>query len=383
MTLGLPIPHRWHRAGAGLYVHNGSGAAFVGADSPGAIDEWLISPNIALGATDRGLRFFWNGNRNVASAVNAECLVRQVGAMSWTTVWSLLSESAASVFSYRERVVDLTPWIGSSVEVAFRVVGTNGADFMIDDVEVGDFSPTAAPANDVCASAANLPVGIFSLSGNTCNAANDADLFDLGPGCGLERFAGGDVFYRFDALADDTLEVNVVGSWFPAAYVMSVCDTTAATCVASSPAIQTAEGDTAYLRHTFATPGTYYLVIDGASGDCGAFELLGNFRGPVTGVGDPPRPLSRLSITASPNPSRGHVQLSAQTVSASAGVGQVLIFEASGRRVTERPVVFTGGRASFVWNGADDRGRPLPAGVYSVEVRIAEERGRTQVALVK
>ena len=367
----------------GLYVHSGIGAAVVGADSPGAVDEWLISPATILGPSDRALRFYWSGNRNFASAVNAECLVRPVGAPSWTPVWSLLSESAASVFTYRERIVDLTPWAGNSVQVAFRVAGTSGADFMIDNVEIGDFSPTAAQANDACANAATLPVGTFSLTGSTCNAANDADLFDLGPGCGLERLAGGDVFYRFNALSNDTLEVNVVGSWFPAAYVMNVCDTASAVCVASSSALQTAAGDTAHFRHTFATPGTYYLVIDGGAGDCGSFELLGSFRGPVTGVGDPPRSPSGISLAASPNPSRGPVHLSAQSADNGAGVGRLRIFDASGRRVYERPIVFSGGRASHVWDGDDDRGLPVPAGVYSIWVRIGEKWAGTQVVVMK
>lgn len=88
LSQGLPIPHQWHRAVAPLYAHGGAAAARVGAESPSAIDEWLISPLTLLGGSDTGLRFYWNGNRQFAQSVNAECLIRPSGSGTWTQLWS-------------------------------------------------------------------------------------------------------------------------------------------------------------------------------------------------------------------------------------------------------------------------------------------------------
>jgi hypothetical protein len=66
------------------------------------------------------------------------------------------AEPPADPFVFRERVVDISGWVGENAEFGFRVVGADGADFVLDEVLVGDFEPTAPAPNDVCASAALL-----------------------------------------------------------------------------------------------------------------------------------------------------------------------------------------------------------------------------------
>lgn len=167
-TLGLPVPHRWHRQIGSLHAHFGNGAAFVGGESSGALDEWLISPEVILGTRDKALRFYWIGNPLYASDVSAECLVRPTGESSWTTVWSMADEVDGTEFTYQKRVVDLTPWASDTIQFAFKLAGANGADFALDDIAIGDFPPTTAPSHDLCANAIDLGVGSFMFTSNTC-----------------------------------------------------------------------------------------------------------------------------------------------------------------------------------------------------------------------
>jgi hypothetical protein len=238
LTAGQPLPLQWHRKQDPLYVHTGVAAARVGAQSSSAIDEWLISPATLLGAGDTGLKFFWNGNRNHAQAVNAECLVRPAGPGPWTQVWSLQSEPGGTEFQYRERVVSLAPWASTSIEIAFRVSGTNGAEFVLDDVSVGTYTATAGPQNDLCTGAIAIPGGTHAFTGSTCYATDNLDAISMPGACATDSLNSPDVFYWMSAAAGDTLQATVTGSWSPALYLTSACSSTAGQCVAATPTWQ-------------------------------------------------------------------------------------------------------------------------------------------------
>ena len=110
---GASQPYTWHRSTDPVYVAVGAGAAVVQGESPGAIDEWLISPMIRISATDTTLHFRWLSNPLFASAANAHCSVRRKGESTWTDIWTLLTEPQAVAFHYPSRVASLTPSIPS------------------------------------------------------------------------------------------------------------------------------------------------------------------------------------------------------------------------------------------------------------------------------
>jgi hypothetical protein len=101
----------------------------------------------------------------------------------------------------------------------------------------------------------------------------------------------------------------------------------------------------------------------------GAFVGIGL---PVpVGVGDPAAP--RLALSAAPNPSRGPLLL---TLGADrAGVQRLTVGDVQGRRVRRLTEGwYPAGSRVVAWDGRDDSGRPLPAGVYLVTL---EGTGRT------
>ena len=141
-SAGLPLPHAWHRTTDPDYRGAGLASAFVGAESPSAIDEWLITPVVTLAATDKTIKFSWSGSPHWSSVLDASLNIREAGVTDWTRLWSIAgNESPADPFVYRERFVDLSAWTGKKVEFGFRVVGKKGASFGLDDVAVGNFVP--------------------------------------------------------------------------------------------------------------------------------------------------------------------------------------------------------------------------------------------------
>lgn len=386
-SLGQSAPFYWSRIGDPIYVHSGSGAAIVRGGSTGAIDEWLISPRLSLGPTDRGLSFYWLGNKRWAAQVNGQCLVRSVGLSSWTSLWALEAETPGQEFEYRQRIVDLSPWIGDSVQVAFRAVGTSGADFAVDDVAIGNFAPApVTPANDTCASALPLPAGHFNLAGATCSAANDLDPHKANSfSCTLNPLSGGDVFYRVTVQSADTLDVNIAANWQAAVYLVTACDTAVASCLAASPENElTDTSSVATLHYVFASGGTYYLAVDGIAGDCGDFRLTGALHGPLTGIDDQVQAdACAPRLVASPNPGHGAIRFVGQLPADRRGTGVLRIFDAAGRLVFQRATEVSGTRFDVSWDGHAQAGAHLPGGVYLARFQLGNESATTQIVLVE
>lgn len=378
-TAGLPVPHTWHRTTDPLYVAVGTGSALVGGESPSAIDEWLISPAITPGAADNAIRFLWSGSQMWSSALDASLNVREVGSGTWSELWSLAAdEPAADPFVYRERIVDLSAWLGMDVEFGFRIVGIDGADFAIDDVLVGDFEPTAPASNDVCATAALL-ASPFDIQSITCYAMNDLDPFAPPPGsCVGNELHGPDLFYRVDAGAADTLRASVAAEWGVGVYLVDDC--IAPVCLAGgySEDARTA----AAIEYVFPTTGTYYLVVDGEEGSCGPFELTGEVAATLTAV---PSVESQselnLLLMVRPNPARDSIVLQAQVAGNGASSGVLEIYTVAGARVWREHVTADAIAHGVVWEGRGSNGGPVPSGVYLARLQVGEAVGQAKITL--
>lgn len=368
-TAGLALPHAWHRTTDSLYVGNGSASALVGGESPGAIDEWLISPAVSLVGANRAIKFSWSGSQIWSNVLNASLSIRVAGTFAWTPLWSIANdEPPADPFIYRERVVDLSAWIGSNVEFGFRVVGTNGADFALDDIVVGDFSPTVAAPNDVCASAIRLG-SVFSIQGVTCYAANDLNPFTTSPSsCIGDELDGPDVFYEIGAGLGDSLHASVTAEWGAALYIVDDCVNPI--CLAGAYA---EDGRTApILDYKFSTTGSYYLVVDGEEGSCGPYQLDGQIIHTATGViGDATVP--PLSLVVHPNPAGGPISLFAALSVSQRDAPILEIYDVAGKRVLRIEGASGSREFSFVWDRRDKRGMPVASGVYFARLQIGRQ----------
>jgi hypothetical protein len=97
------------------------------------------------------------------------------------------------------------------------------------------------------------------------------------------------------------------------------------------------------------------------------------------GVGDPAAP--RLALGAAPNPSRGALRL---TVGADrAGVQRLAVRDVQGRRVRRLTEGWSpAGSRVVAWDGRDDAGGRLPAGVYLVTLEVAGRTASQRVTLL-
>jgi hypothetical protein len=97
------------------------------------------------------------------------------------------------------------------------------------------------------------------------------------------------------------------------------------------------------------------------------------------GVGDPAVP--RLALSAVPNPSRGTLQLAVGADCA--GVQRLTVRDVQGRRVRRLSEGWsTAGSRMVAWDGRDDAGGRLPAGIYLVTLEVAGRATSQRVTLL-
>lgn len=102
--------------------------------------------------------------------------------------------------------------------------------------------------------------------------------------------------------------------------------------------------------------------------------------GPLLAVGGPPRAISGL--TAAPNPFAGRTRLSFQL--ASQGPVSISILDVEGRVVRHfAPQLFTPGSHTYQWDGCDNAGRTLAAGLYFAQVRTPDGETVTRLSRLK
>lgn len=145
-------------------------------------DEWLITKAITPKTGDY-LTFqlcyspfftLFNESTMDFSSVNniLEVLVTTDDGKTWEKVWDVLDEArsytedelwddgSSFVRPYHPMLVNISKYVGKNIKIAFRYYGINGESMMLDDVKVGEATPTAAAT----APNAVFPIG-FSLEG--------------------------------------------------------------------------------------------------------------------------------------------------------------------------------------------------------------------------
>lgn len=80
------------------------------------------------------------------------------------TVDELWDDGSSFVRPYHPMLVNISKYVGKNIKIAFRYYGINGESMMLDDVKVGEATPTAAAT----APNAVFPIG-FSLEGYNLN----------------------------------------------------------------------------------------------------------------------------------------------------------------------------------------------------------------------
>lgn len=157
-------------------------------------DEWLITKAITPKTGDY-LTFqlcyspfftLFNESTMDFSSVNniLEVLVTTDDGKTWEKVWDVLDDArsytvdelwddgSSFVRPYHLMLVNISKYVGKNIKIAFRYYGINGESMMLDDVKVGEATPTAAAT----APNAVFPIGLsldgYNLSDGSGNVLN-------------------------------------------------------------------------------------------------------------------------------------------------------------------------------------------------------------------
>lgn len=120
------------------------------------------------------------------SSVNniLEILVTTDDGKTWEKVWDVLDDArsytvdelwddgSSFVRPYHPMLVNISKYVGKNIKIAFRYYGINGESMMLDDIKVGEATPTAAAT----APNAVFPIGLsldgYNLSDGSGNVLN-------------------------------------------------------------------------------------------------------------------------------------------------------------------------------------------------------------------
>lgn len=157
-------------------------------------DEWLITKAITPKTGDY-LTFqlcyspfftLFNESTMDFSSVNniLEVLVTTDDGKTWEKVWDVLDDArsytvdelwddgSSFVRPYHPMLVNISKYVGKNIKIAFRYYGINGESMMLDDIKVGEATPTAAAT----APNAVFPIGLsldgYNLSDGSGNVLN-------------------------------------------------------------------------------------------------------------------------------------------------------------------------------------------------------------------
>ena len=157
-------------------------------------DEWLITKAITPKTGDY-LTFqlcyspfftLFNESTMDFSSVNniLEILVTTDDGKTWEKVWDVLDDArsytvdelwddgSSFVRPYHPMLVNISKYVGKNIKIAFRYYGINGESMMLDDIKVGEATPTAAAT----APNAVFPIGLsldgYNLSDGSGNVLN-------------------------------------------------------------------------------------------------------------------------------------------------------------------------------------------------------------------
>lgn len=157
-------------------------------------DEWLITKAITPKTGDY-LTFqlcyspfftLFNESTMDFSSVNniLEILVTTDDGKTWEKVWDVLDDArsytvdelwddgSSFVRPYHPMLVNINKYVGKNIKIAFRYYGINGESMMLDDIKVGEATPTAAAT----APNAVFPIGLsldgYNLSDGSGNVLN-------------------------------------------------------------------------------------------------------------------------------------------------------------------------------------------------------------------
>ncbi len=228
----------------------------------------------AIAAGEDHLNFFISGS--VTWMANYDLAVEIDG----TQMYSWQATYAGPDWEDEFVNIDLSAYIGTTVNVTFRYTGNDGAAIYIDAMMIDDGTgwapppPPPAPLNDTCEGAVDndffIMPGAFSYSGDNTLAASD---YPMASGsCTGYSVSGMDLVWAICMDAGDVLDVTMSSGFDASFYLISDCADPFGSCLIGADDPET-------FVYTATDEGMYYLVCSAYSSGLGAFTIDGTFQG--------------------------------------------------------------------------------------------------------
>jgi hypothetical protein len=236
----------------------------------------------------------------------------------------------------------------------------------------GTFTLTGAyvcpqpPKNDICEVANPIACGNFSLSGSTQLAADNYTFDTDEQSCTGYRAAGRDVVYLVYATVGDSLSMDYHTTADGSVYILADCNNPNGSCVAGEDSAGINETET--LRYKFTQTGTYYIILDSfGTGTYGTWTAVGKMTCKRTGVDD--GLVGNQLALGAPMPNPFRTSTSIPFALPQRGTVTVRLIDLQGRVVrTLADAEFSAGNHEIHWDGHDDQGALVRAGVYFVKL---------------
>ena len=228
----------------------------------------VMSFNHTIVAGETHLNFMISGSQYWSA--NYDCTVEVDGAILYSWAANVVAD-----WTYELVDVDLSAYLGTTVNIAFRYTGMDGAAIYIDNVGLNEGyeppPPPEAPLNDTVQGALDngfeIAPGAFSYTGDTTNANSD---YPLASGsCTGYSFSGAEVIYYICLDQGDILDVTMINGGFDASmYLMTDPADPFGSCVIGAD-------DPEEFVYTAEADAMYYLVVGAYSSGLGTYEIVG------------------------------------------------------------------------------------------------------------
>ncbi|HEX2897390.1 MAG TPA: choice-of-anchor J domain-containing protein, partial [candidate division Zixibacteria bacterium] len=229
-------------------------------------DEWLVSPVLDLTSVTSDIRvefywdmsYFWGVDPN--NNYDLELWVSTDGGATFSTLlWDESGEGVFGNYVYYKEVVSLSAYMGENdVVLAWRYVGSDGAQADVDFINVTDDAPPVLGPGDACGDPLKieLPAELPYADGNTtCGRSNDYFGTCLAPYDG-----GEDIVYEITVTSPVTIDITLdpLGTTYTGFVVDDMCPPDGS-CLAT----KTNFSSSPYTLNSLSlAAGTYYLMVD-------------------------------------------------------------------------------------------------------------------------
>lgn len=150
------------------------------------------------------------------------------------------------------------------------VAGADSQSRGLVELQVSATPLSPAPANETCGDAIELSGPSGSVTGDTSNAVNDYEL-EANNLCTRDNTSSGEVAYRYSPTAGETVVFSAIPEigWDLSLYILDGCDGNIdQACLAGQDGALTET-----ISFTPQNDRDIYIIVDGANGEAGAFEL--------------------------------------------------------------------------------------------------------------